>query len=142
MAEAGVTLALLRMDTSDSEAARAEVEGSLAHVRAESARAIAHARAEADRDVERTRVELGLVAEQLRFAAARARSAEEARAWTANQLTDRDLQLAALGEAHRMVVGSLPALERRGWNERDRTAGARAPAAIIRGHAIRNARHP
>ncbi|BCT93854.1 hypothetical protein LYSHEL_28810 [Lysobacter helvus] len=78
LADAGVTLAHLRMDTADREA---------------------------------TRTELALATTQVRFEIARARASEEARAWTADQLTDRELQLAALGEAHRLVFGRLPALE-------------------------------
>ena len=61
---------------------------------------------------EAVRQELRVAADQLRFETARARAAEQARAYTADQLTDRELHLAALGEAHRLVVARLPALER------------------------------
>jgi hypothetical protein len=61
---------------------------------------------------ESTRRDLQIANAQLRFEAARARAAEQSRAWTADQLTDRELQLGALGEAHREVVARLPAFER------------------------------
>jgi hypothetical protein len=101
VSETALTLASLRLDTTAFEAA----EANLARITAQTRDAMAELRAE-------THAQLQAKDDAMRFEATRARAAEQARAWAANALVDRDAQLAALGEAHRALVLLQPQLER------------------------------
>ena len=100
VAEADLSLAMLRLDTPAFEGAQANI----ARVTRQSCEAMADLRAQ-------MRVDLQARDAQLHFEATRAHAAEQARAWAANALVDRDAQLAALGEAHRALVLRQPRLE-------------------------------